>query len=60
MRSWTPSWSPRMKRTVGKRVLFELVPCRGSWRAGELEAIEEAAARYGAFLGLEHQLVLPG
>jgi Winged helix DNA-binding domain len=51
----------RMKRTVGKRVVFELSPYRATLRADELEALEEAAARYGALLGLEHELVVgPG
>ena len=48
----------RMKRTVGKRVVFELSPYRAALRPGELDALEEAAARYGAFLGLEHELVI--
>lgn len=40
-----------MKRTlVGDRVDFELRPLRGL-RAEEIEALESAAVRYGAFLG---------
>ncbi|WP_324653093.1 winged helix DNA-binding domain-containing protein [Georgenia sp. H159] len=44
-----------MKRTVGSRVRFEVMPYR-PLRPPELAALEEAAARYGAFLGLEHDL----
>jgi hypothetical protein len=50
----------RMKRTVGRRVTFELEPYRASLRPGERKALEEAAARYGAFLGLDHELVVRG
>jgi len=43
----------RMKRSVSaRRVVFELVP-HGSWDASMLVAVEQAAARYGAFLGRE-------
>jgi hypothetical protein len=48
----------RMKRSVGRRVVFELEPYRAAFRPGELDALDEAAERYGAFLGLEHQLVV--
>ena len=48
----------RMKRTVGRRVVFELSPYRAALRAGELQALDEAAAAYGRFLGLEHELVV--
>ncbi len=48
----------RMKRTLGRRVVFELAPYRASLRSGELEALEEAAGAYGAFLGLDHELVV--
>ena len=45
-----------MKRTIGKeRVDFALTPLR-DLRVDEVEALEEAAARYGAFLGLEARL----
>jgi hypothetical protein len=47
-----------MRRTVGRRVLFDVVPYRGALGADEREALEEAAARYGAFLGLESELVV--
>ena len=47
-----------MKRTLGKdRVDFALTPLR-DLRADEVEALEEAAERYGAFLGLEARLRL--
>lgn len=48
----------RMKRTVGRRVVFELAPYRGALASSELESLEDAAARYGGFLGLEHELVV--
>lgn len=45
-----------MKRTVGKgRVDFDLKPLR-DLRADEVAALETAAIRYGAFLGLEARL----
>ncbi|MDR5699598.1 winged helix DNA-binding domain-containing protein [Agromyces aerolatus] len=47
-----------MKRTIGaKRVTFALQPYR-ALRARERSAIEEAAARYAAFLGLEPRVEL--
>jgi hypothetical protein len=48
----------QMKRTVGRRALFEVTPFRGALRPADLEPLEQAAARYGAFLGLEHELVV--
>ena len=47
-----------MKRTVGRRVRFELDPYRDRLAPTELDALDQAAARYGAFLGLEHELVV--
>ncbi len=44
-----------MKRTVGARVRFDVTPLRPLGPA-DLAALEGAAARYGAFLGLEHEL----
>lgn len=44
-----------MKRTVGARVRFEVRPYR-PLRPAELTALEDAAERYGGFLGLEHDL----
>jgi hypothetical protein len=50
-----------MRRTVGRRVVFEVVPFRGTLTPREHEALKDAAARYGAFLGLEPELaVRPG
>jgi hypothetical protein len=44
-----------MKRTVGARVRFDVTPLR-PFGPADLDALEAAAARYGAFLGLEHEL----
>jgi hypothetical protein len=46
----------RAKRTVGRRVLFDITPYGGPLRPAQREAVEQAAARYAAFLGLEHEL----
>ncbi len=47
-----------MKRTLGKdRVDFALTPLRGL-AADEVAALDEAAERYGAFLGLPARLIL--
>lgn len=50
-----------MKRTTNdRRVAFDLQPY-ASWSAGATPAVEEAAAAYGAFLGLEPVVrVAPG
>ncbi|WP_164477756.1 winged helix DNA-binding domain-containing protein [Nocardioides pantholopis] len=48
----------RMRRRIGARVAFEVTPHR-PLRPVELDALEAAAARYGEFLGLDHELVLP-
>jgi hypothetical protein len=48
----------RMKRTVGRRVVFDLVPYGGPLAPAQHEALESAAQRYGAFLGLEAELRL--
>lgn len=50
----------RMRRTVGRRVVFELTPYDGALRPAHREALEDAAERYGKFLGLEPGLVYPG
>lgn len=50
----------RMRRTLGRGVVFELSPYRGPLSADELDALEGAATRYGAFLGLEPEIVLSG
>ncbi|MVA75237.1 hypothetical protein GC722_04220 [Auraticoccus sp. F435] len=44
----------RMRRTLGRRVTFTLEPYRGGLTPDERTALEAAAARYGAFLGLDH------
>lgn len=44
-----------MKRTVARKVMFELLPYSGL-EAEHWPLLEEAAARYGRFLGLEHEL----
>lgn len=44
-----------MRRTVGTRVRFDVVPYR-PLSAPEEAVLEDAAARYGAFLGREHEL----
>lgn len=46
----------RMKRTIGRRVVFELDPYGGTLQPAHRTFLEQAAARYGAFLGLEHEL----
>jgi hypothetical protein len=47
----------RMKRTVGRRVIFEIMPYKGTLRPAHRTTVETAAARYGAFLGLEHEVL---
>jgi Winged helix DNA-binding domain len=46
----------RMKRTIGRRVVFEITPYGGTLRRSDRSAVEQAAARYADFLGLEHEL----
>jgi hypothetical protein len=48
----------RMKRTVSRRVAFEITPYKGRLTRVQLAALEPAAARYAQFLGLEHDLVI--
>jgi hypothetical protein len=49
----------RMKRKVGRdRVVFEIEPYDGVLGPRARALLEQAAARYGAFLGLEPELVL--
>lgn len=50
----------RMRRTLGRTVVFELTPYAAPLSSDELDALEEAAARYGAFLGLEPEMVISG
>ena len=45
-----------MKRTVARKVLFELSPYAGTLSREQQVVLEEAAARYGDFSGLEHEL----
>lgn len=48
----------RMKRTLGRRAVFEVTPYDGSLRPSHRAALQEAAERYGAFLGLEPELLV--
>ena len=47
-----------MRRTVGRRVVFEISPYNGMLPPRHLATLERAAERYGAFLDLEHELVV--
>lgn len=47
-----------MKRTIGRRVVFEISPYNWELRPSHRAAVEQAAARYGAFLGLEYDLLV--
>jgi hypothetical protein len=47
-----------MRRTVGRRVVFEISPYNGTLGPRNLVSVEQAAARYGAFLGLEYELLV--
>ena len=46
----------RMKRTVGRRVVFEITPYDGPLKPSQRSSVEQAAARYADFLGLELDL----
>jgi hypothetical protein len=46
----------RMKRTIGRRVVFELTPYKGPLKRSDRSSMEQAAARYADFLGLEYEL----
>jgi winged helix DNA-binding protein len=46
----------RMKRTVGRRVVFEIIPYNGTLRPAHRSCVEQAAARYADFLGLDHEV----
>jgi len=46
----------RMKRTIGRRVTFEITPYADSLTPSQRSSVEQAAARYADFLGLEHEL----
>ena len=45
-----------MRRTIGGRVLFEITPYDGTLRPSQRSSVEQAAARYAEFLGLEYEL----
>jgi hypothetical protein len=46
----------RMKRTVGTRVAFEITPYDGVLKPAHRSSVEQAAARYADFLGLDYEL----
>ena len=46
----------RMKRSIGRRVAFEITPYDGPLTPSQRSSVEEAAARYAEFLGLEYEL----
>ena len=48
----------RMKRTIGRRVVFEITPYNGTLRPSHRTSVEQAAVRYADFLGLEHQVLV--
>jgi hypothetical protein len=50
----------RARRTVGRQLVFEITPYDGALGSAQREAIEQAAARYAAFLGLEHEVQVSG
>ena len=46
----------RMKRSIGRRATFEVTPYDGPLRPSRRSSLEQAAARYADFLGLEPDL----
>lgn len=46
----------RMKRSIGRRVAFEITPYNGTLKSSHRSALEQAAARYADFLGLDYEL----
>lgn len=46
----------RMKRTIGRRVAFEIAAYNGTLSPSQRSSVEQAAARYADFLGLEYEL----
>ena len=48
----------RMRRTVGRGVVFEISPYDGTLPPAHRASLDQAAARYGAFLGLEHTILV--
>ncbi|HYO17305.1 MAG TPA: winged helix DNA-binding domain-containing protein [Dermatophilaceae bacterium] len=47
-----------MRRTIGRRVVFELRPYNQTLQPAQIDALERAGARYAAFLDLEHELLV--
>jgi hypothetical protein len=45
-----------MKRSIGRRVAFEITPYNGALKPSHRSSVEQAAARYADFLGLEYEL----
>lgn len=45
-----------MRRSLGRTAVFELAPYAGPLRRSDVAELERAAARYGEFLGLRHEL----
>lgn len=45
-----------MRRTVGRRVVFEITPYEGALWPSHRSSVEQAAARYAEFLGVEYEL----
>lgn len=48
----------RMKRTIGRRVRFEITPYNGTLRPAHRATMEQAATRYAAFLGLDYEFLV--
>ena len=48
-----------MRRTTGRRAVFDVTPYDGPLSPPRVVALEQAAARYARFLGLEPELRLP-
>lgn len=48
----------RMKRAIGRRVVFEVTPYNGTLGPSHRSSVEQAAARYAEFLGLDYELLI--
>ena len=46
----------RMKRTVGPRLTLEIAPYTRTLKRSHRSSVEQAAARYADFLGLDYEL----
>lgn len=46
----------RMKRTIGRRVVFEISPYNGTLSSSHRSSLEQAAACYAEYLGLPYEL----